>query len=92
MVLYRSLNALTLATILFFLPALANAKSHHYRHHRHDYGYSAVPPYGYGAVTSQDGYDVRGGSACTPWCRLDTSPCDPVYFKKADNRCDGVIW
>jgi hypothetical protein len=92
MVLYRSLNALTLATILFFSPSLANAKPHHYRYHRHDHGYSVVPPYGYGAVASQDGYDVRGGSACIPWCRLDTSPCDPVYFKKADNRCDGVIW
>jgi hypothetical protein len=74
MVLYRSLNALTLATILFFSPLLANAKPHHYTYHRH-YGY---------------GYGARGGSA--RWCRLDSSPRDPVYFKKADNRCEGVIW
>jgi hypothetical protein len=26
------------------------------------------------------------------WCRLDSSPRDPLYFKKADNRCEGVIW
>jgi hypothetical protein len=74
MVLYRSLNALTLATILFFSPLLANAKPHHYGYHRH-YGY------GYGAR----GYWSR-------WCRLDSSPRDPVYFKRADHRCEGVIW
>jgi hypothetical protein len=40
MVLYRSISLLTLGTILFFSPALANAKPyhHHYGYHRH-YGY-----------------------------------------------------
>jgi hypothetical protein len=87
MVLYRSVNALTLATILFFSPVLANARPHHYTYHRH-YGY---------------GYGERGGSRpkldrmfrsdndTLAWCRLDSSPRDPVYFKKADNRCgDGA--
>jgi hypothetical protein len=69
MVLYRSLNALTLATILFFSPVLANARPHHYTYYRH---------YGYGY--------------CSRWCRIDSSPCDPLYFKKADNRCAGVIY
>ncbi len=94
MVLYRSirLKLLTLVTVLFFSPVLANAAPQHYRHHRHDYGYSVVPPYGYGPVARQEGYDARGGSACIPWCQSDFSPCDPVCFKKADNRCDGVIW
>jgi hypothetical protein len=79
------LNAVTLATVLFFSPVMANATPHHHRHPRHDYRYSVIPPYGYGP---QEDY----GSACIPWCQSDFSPCDPVYFKKADNRCDGVIW
>jgi hypothetical protein len=72
MVRFRSvgLNALTLATVLFFSPVLANVKPHHY------YGYHRHYRYGYSAR----------------WCWLDTSPRDPVYFKKADNRCGGVIW
>jgi hypothetical protein len=74
MVLYRSLNALTLASILVFSAVLANARAHHYTYHRH-YGY---------------GYGGRWGSSS--WCRIDFSPRDPVYFKKADNRCAGVIY
>jgi hypothetical protein len=27
------------------------------------------------------------GAACVAWCPYDTSPCDPWYFKQADNRC-----
>jgi hypothetical protein len=40
MVLYRSIGplTLTLGTILFFSPALANAKPYHHGYHRH-YGY-----------------------------------------------------
>jgi hypothetical protein len=44
----------------------------------HHYTYHRHYGYGYGA---------RGGSR---WCRLDSNPRDPVYFKKADNRCAGV--
>lgn len=25
--------------------------------------------------------------ACTPLCEQDYAPCDPPYFKHADNRC-----
>jgi hypothetical protein len=77
----RSLNALTLATMLFFSPVLANARPHHYTYHRH-YGYYHRH-YGYG-------YGARWGSSS--WCRIDFSPRDPIYFKKADNRCAGVIY
>ena len=26
--------------------------------------------------------------ACVKLCPQDSSPCDPVYFKTADNRCN----
>jgi hypothetical protein len=26
---------------------------------------------------------------CVPLCREDLSPCDPLYYKRADGRCTG---
>jgi hypothetical protein len=78
MFLDRSLNALAVATILFFSPVLANAKPHYYTYHRH-YGYRD------GEQGSSAPYGEQGSSARS--CRLDSNPGDPVYFKKADNRC-----
>jgi hypothetical protein len=26
---------------------------------------------------------------CIPQCPQDLSPCDPLYFKRADGRCSG---
>jgi hypothetical protein len=28
---------------------------------------------------------------CVPLCSMDTSPCDPPYFKAADGRCDSPM-
>jgi hypothetical protein len=30
-------------------------------------------------------------SSCRPLCPNDFSPCDPIYFKTEDGRCDGVM-
>ncbi|ACK51391.1 hypothetical protein Msil_2462 [Methylocella silvestris BL2] len=27
---------------------------------------------------------------CVKMCAADDSPCDPIYFKTEDGRCDGV--
>jgi hypothetical protein len=27
---------------------------------------------------------------CTKLCAADMSPCDPIYMKEADGRCDGI--
>ena len=32
---------------------------------------------------------ASAGPACVPTCADDASPCDPVYFKRADGRCAG---
>jgi len=37
----------------------------------------------YRSPYSEDGY------YCVPQCRADFSPCDPLYFKRADGRCSG---
>jgi len=36
---------------------------------------------------------ARGASnaSCRPLCPNDFSPCDPIYFKTEDGRCDGVM-
>jgi hypothetical protein len=81
-------SALTVTMVLLFSPAMANAAPHHYRYHQHNYSHSASSPYSYGAIAPQNGYGARAPSACIS----DYSPCDPVYFKRADNRCEGVIW
>src|SRR5262245_15034046 len=31
----------------------------------------------------------QGDYICRRWCLSDRTPCDPVYFKTADNRCGG---
>lgn len=42
--------------------------------------------YGY---TDRD-YVRAPGAYCRPLCSTDTSPCDPMEFKRADGRCAGV--
>jgi hypothetical protein len=52
---------------------------HRYYHHHayyHHYRYHRHYGYGYGGAR---------------WCRSDPSPRDPLYFKRADNRCTGTI-
>jgi hypothetical protein len=92
MVLHRSIrvSALALAAVLSLSPVFAQAASYHHRYHRHHYTHNAVPPYGYNAIAPQYGAGSR--TACIPWCQSDFSPCDPVYFKQADGRCEGEIW
>jgi hypothetical protein len=90
MIMHRFIRycALALATVPSFSPVIANAASHPHRYHRYHYAHGAYPPYGYRAVAPQSNYDT----SCVPWCQLDNSPCDPPYFKQADNRCSGTIW
>lgn len=68
-------------------PSLA-APVHHLRHN-----YLAPPPPAaearYATVPPPP---VAMASACVPMCVTDYIPCDPVYFKLADGRCDGRIW
>ncbi|WP_036258944.1 hypothetical protein [Methylocapsa aurea] len=48
-----------------------------------------VPPPPGGAWTSQNKgppYNPK----CEPLCPNDFSPCDPIYFKTEDGRCDGI--
>lgn len=30
------------------------------------------------------------GRVCRKMCANDFSPCDPIYFKTEDGRCDGI--
>jgi hypothetical protein len=32
----------------------------------------------------------RAARVCQKMCADDFSPCDPIYFKTEDGRCDGV--
>jgi hypothetical protein len=36
-------------------------------------------------------YAPAPAAACIRACPNDMSPCDPVYMKRADGRCSGVI-
>jgi hypothetical protein len=40
----------------------------------------------YGETGYAQGGDVR--NTCVKWCRRDSNPCDPPYFKQADGRCN----
>jgi hypothetical protein len=33
---------------------------------------------------------AAAGPVCTKLCAADMSPCDPIYMKEADGRCDGI--
>jgi hypothetical protein len=33
---------------------------------------------------------VVGERVCTKICPQDNSPCDPIYFKTADGRCNSI--
>jgi hypothetical protein len=48
------------------------------------------PPPG---VDPEDGSDEpppRPARVCRKMCANDFSPCDPIYFKTEDGRCDGI--
>jgi hypothetical protein len=90
MMLHRSirLGALATATLVSLSPGFANAAEQHRPHHHHYYHhhyYYAHAPYGYYGYTS---YPAQAHYACHKWCDADFSPCDPLYFKIADGRCD----
>jgi hypothetical protein len=67
---------LTIAILTFSgsIPA-ATAQIRFYHNDQYDARYRA--PY------AEDGY------YCVPQCREDFSPCDPLYYKRADGRCSG---
>lgn len=33
---------------------------------------------------------ASGPPYCPKLCRGDMTPCDPIYMKEADGRCDGI--
>lgn len=33
---------------------------------------------------------ASGPPSCPKLCRGDMTPCDPIYMKEADGRCDGI--
>jgi hypothetical protein len=37
------------------------------------------------------GYQASSAApSCPKLCPADNSPCDPIYMKDADGRCDGI--
>lgn len=52
----------------------------------------APPPPGFDADEwgDEDEEPLVPARACRKMCAADLSPCDPVYFKTEDGRCDGV--
>jgi hypothetical protein len=88
MVLHRliRLGALATATFLSLSPVFANAAEQHRHHYHHYYHHRyAHAPHGYYGYTP---YPAPAHYACQKWCDADFSPCDPLYFKIADGRCD----
>ena len=38
----------------------------------------------------QAGQQASSAPSCPKLCPADNSPCDPIYMKEADGRCDGI--
>lgn len=38
----------------------------------------------------QQGQQTSTAPTCPKLCSADNSPCDPIYMKEADGRCDGI--
>ncbi len=68
------LRMMTLAMAVL-LPQLAAAQSYPPRR-----SYPPPAPYAEG--------DYSDSSTCVPMCEQDFAPCDPYYFKRADQRCN----
>ncbi len=82
---FKALNpviaGLAVAALAVALP-LAQAQAHevHYRHHRVIHHRPVHRIYHAPRIVRQ--------RVCVPMCPEDTLPCDPIYFKIADGRCD----
>lgn len=50
----------------------------------------APPPPGVDAGEWDDEAPPRPARVCQKMCANDFSPCDPIYFKTEDGRCDGL--
>lgn len=82
---FKALNpiiaGLAVAALAVALP-VAQAQAHrlHYRHHyvRHHRPEHRI-------YHAQQAVNQR---VCIPMCPEDMLPCDPIYFKTADGRCD----
>ena len=48
------------------------------------------PPPGVEAGEGDDEPPPRPARVCQKLCANDFSPCDPIYFKTEDGRCDGL--
>jgi hypothetical protein len=48
------------------------------------------PPPGVDAGEWDDEAPPRPARVCQKLCANDYSPCDPIYFKTEDGRCDGL--
>ncbi len=51
---------------------------------------SVPPPPGVDADEWDDPPAARPARVCQKMCANDFSPCDPIYFKTEDGRCDGL--
>jgi hypothetical protein len=69
-------------------PSFAAPVHHHVRHNHR----LPPPPVAEAPYAAFPERDVTTASACIPMCPSDYLPCDPIYFKLADGRCDGKYW
>jgi hypothetical protein len=55
-------------------------------------GDPAPPPPGFDADEwgDQEAPTLPKARVCQKMCANDFSPCDPIYFKTEDGRCDGL--
>ena len=51
---------------------------------------SVPPPPGVDPDEWDDQPAARPARVCQKMCANDFSPCDPIYFKTEDGRCDGL--
>ncbi len=48
------------------------------------------PPDAQRVLNYQPGQQQSAPPSCPKLCPADRSPCDPIYMKETDGRCDGV--
>ena len=72
------------ASVAVILPTLADAQA------PGQFTTLPPPPDAQRLLGYQPGQQAAAAPVCPKLCPGDNSPCDPLYMKESDGRCDGI--